>query len=91
MRMIFAYVLAKIEADSENKILESLKNTNQVGKASLTYGIYDLCVEAQFKTMEELGDFVINAMRKIPGIKETVTLVTSRTIFAQSGQAISFG
>ncbi len=89
--MIFVYILAKIEAGTENKILESLKNTNQVGKASLTYGIYDLCVEAQVKTMEELDDFVVNVMRKIPGIKETVTLVTSRAIFAQSGQAISFG
>jgi DNA-binding Lrp family transcriptional regulator len=62
-----------------------------VRKASLTYGIYDLCVEAQFKTMEELDDFVINSVRKIPGVKETVTLITSRFIFPQQGQAISFG
>lgn len=89
--MIFVYILAKIETGAENRILESLKNTNQVGKASLTYGVYDLCVEAQFKTMEELDDFVVNVVRKIPGVKETVTLITSRTIFAQSGHAISFG
>jgi DNA-binding Lrp family transcriptional regulator len=89
--MIFVYILAKIDAGAENKILESLKTTRQIGKASLTYGIYDLCVEAQFKTMEELDSFVVNVMRKIPGIKETVTLITSRAIFAQPGQAISFG
>ncbi len=89
--MIFVYILAKIEAGTENKILDSLKNTSQISKASLTYGIYDLCVEAQFKTMEELDNFVINVMRKIPGIKETVTLITSRAIFTQPSQAISFG
>ncbi len=89
--MIFVYILAKIEAGKEDEILDSLKNTNQVSKASLTYGIYDLCVEAQFKTMENLDKFVVNVLRKIPGIKETVTLLTSRAVFAQPSQAISFG
>ena len=89
--MIFVYILAKIEAGKEDKILDSLKKTSQVSKASLTYGIYDLCVEAQFKTMEALDNFVVNVLRKIPGINETVTLLTSRAVFAQSGQAISFG
>lgn len=89
--MIFVYILAKIEAGKEDEILDSLKNTSQVSKASLTYGIYDLCVEAQFKTMENLDKFVVNVLRKIPGIKETVTLLTSRAVFAQPSQAISFG
>jgi DNA-binding Lrp family transcriptional regulator len=89
--MIFVYILAKIEAGTENTILDALKKTSQIGKASLTFGIYDLCVEAQFKTMEELDSFVINVMRKIPGIKETVTLITSRAVFTQPGQALSFG
>jgi DNA-binding Lrp family transcriptional regulator len=89
--MIFVYILAKIEAGKEDKILDSLKKTNQVSKASLTYGIYDLCVEAQFKTMEALDNFVVNVLRKIPGINETVTLLTSRAVFTQSGHAISFG
>jgi DNA-binding Lrp family transcriptional regulator len=83
--------LAKIEAGTEDKILELLKNTRQIGKASLTFGVYDLCVEAQFKTMEELDRFVINTLRKVPGVKETVTLITSRAIFAQQSPAVSFG
>jgi DNA-binding Lrp family transcriptional regulator len=91
MRMIFVYILAKIEAGTEDKILELLKNTRQIGKASLTFGVYDLCVEAQFKTMEELDRFVINTLRKVPGVKETVTLITSRAIFAQQSPAVSFG
>ena len=89
--MIFVYILAKIEAGTEDKILELLKSTRQIGKASLTFGVYDLCVEAQFKTMEELDRFVINTLRKVPGVKETVTLITSRAIFAQQSPAVSFG
>jgi DNA-binding Lrp family transcriptional regulator len=89
--MISAYVLGKVEAGAEREVLNSLKSIKEMKKASLTYGTYDLCIEAQFKTMEELDNFVINELRKINGIKETVTLITSRTVFSQSGDAISFG
>ncbi len=89
--MIFVYVLAKIEAGTENEVLNSLKSVNQVRKASLTYGIYDVCIEALFKTLDELDDFVFNVVRKIPGVKETATLVTSRTISSETSPAISFG
>lgn len=89
--MIFVYVLGKIEAGTETKVLNSFQNVNQVRKASLTYGTYDLCIEAQFKNMEELDNFTINVLRKVPGIKDTVTLITSKAIFPQPGQAVSFG
>ena len=78
--MISVYVFGKIQAGTEDEVLESLKNISQVRKVSLTYGIYDLCIEALFKNLEELDDFVFNVIRKIPGIKETVTLVASRSI-----------
>ena len=51
--MIFVYVLGKVEAGTENEVLNSLKSINQVRKASLTYGIYDLCIEALFQHQEE--------------------------------------
>jgi DNA-binding Lrp family transcriptional regulator len=89
--MILVYILGKVETGTENEVLTSLKSINQVRKASLTYGIYDLCIEALFKNLEELDDFIFNVVRKISGIKETVTLVTSRVISSQPGQTISFG
>jgi DNA-binding Lrp family transcriptional regulator len=89
--MIFVYILGILEAGTENDTFNSLKNINQVRKASLTYGTYDLCIEALFKHLEELDDFVYNVLRKIPGIKETVTLVTSRSVTSKPDQAISFG
>jgi DNA-binding Lrp family transcriptional regulator len=89
--MFSVYILGKVEAGTENEVLNSLKNLSPMKKASLTYGVHDLCIEAQFKTMEELDDFVFNVIRKVPGIKETVTLITSKTIFSQPSQAVSFG
>jgi DNA-binding Lrp family transcriptional regulator len=89
--MIFAYVLGKVEPGAETNVLNAIKNLKEMKKASLTYGTYDLCIEAQFKTMEELDNFVINILRKINGIKETVTLIASKTVFSQPGDAIAFG
>jgi len=89
--VINAYILGKVQAGSEQEVLMAVKNVRHLKKASLTYGVYDMCIEGEFKTMEELDDFVLNVIRKIPGIKETVTLIASKTVFAQPGQALSFG
>jgi len=89
--VIYAYILGKVQAGAETEILSALKNVRGMKKASLTYGIYDLCIEGEFKTMEELDDFILNVVRKIQGIHETVTLIASKTVFSQPGQAVSFG
>jgi len=89
--MIYAYILGKLETGSESRVLNSIKSMKEMKKASLTYGVYDLCIEGQFKTMEDLDNFLINQLRKISGIKDTVTLIASRTVFSQPGEAIAFG
>jgi len=89
--VIYAYILGKVQAGAETEILSALKNVKNMKKASLTYGIYDVCIEGEFKTMEELDDFILNFVRKIQGIRETVTLIASKTVFSQPGQAVSFG
>ena len=80
IKMISVYVLGKILPGTENEVLSSLKNISQVRTASLTYGIYDLYIEALCNSLDDLDDFIVNVVRKIPGIKETVTLVASRSI-----------
>jgi len=77
--LVSAYILGKVEKGSEMDVLNSLKNFEQVRKASIIYGAYDLCIEAQFKTMEELDAFVFDVVRKTPGIKDTCTLIVART------------
>lgn len=82
--MVFVYILGKVGTGDEIEILDALKIANQVKRASLTYGTYDLCIEAQFSTMEELDDFLFNVVRKIPGVRDTVTLVASKTVSKES-------
>jgi DNA-binding Lrp family transcriptional regulator len=46
-----------------------------VRQAIPTYGIYDLHVEVAFDSMDELDRFIFDKIRRLPGIKETVTLI----------------
>jgi len=70
-----AYVLAKVEIGKDKKILETIKKLAGATEVTFTYGAYDLHAKVKFDTMEELDDFIFEKMRKISGIKETMTLV----------------
>ena len=78
--MVFAYVLIKFEPQREEEVLHQIQQLSGITKASLTYGIYDMCIESQLETMEDLDNFIFNQVRKVPGITETVTLIASRII-----------
>ena len=73
--MIRAYVLAKVEAGKDEEVLKEVRKLPGIQRAVPTYGVYDLHVEVSFKTMDELDSFVFDEIRRIPGIKETITLI----------------
>jgi DNA-binding Lrp family transcriptional regulator len=70
-----AYVLAKVEAGKDQEVLAETKKMPGVRQAIPTYGIYDLHVEVAFDSMDELDRFIFDKIRRLPGIKETVTLI----------------
>jgi len=76
---VLAYILAKVQAGKDREVFEEIRKLGGVKKASMTYGIYDLHIEAQFDTVEELDAFVFEKVRRIPGVTETVTMIASRT------------
>jgi DNA-binding Lrp family transcriptional regulator len=73
--LTIAYVLAKVEAGKDEEVLRETKKILGVRQATPTYGVYDLHVEVSFDTMEELDKFIFDKIRRIPGVKETVTLI----------------
>jgi DNA-binding Lrp family transcriptional regulator len=76
--LIAAYVLAKVEAGKDKEALQEIKKMSGVKQVASVYGIYDLHVEVSFDTMEQLDKFIFEEIRKVLGIKETVTLVVPR-------------
>jgi DNA-binding Lrp family transcriptional regulator len=75
-----AYVLAKVEAGRDKEVLKEVKKRTGVKQATPTYGVYDLHVEVSFNSMEDLDKFIFDEIRRIPGIKETVTLVAFKGV-----------
>jgi DNA-binding Lrp family transcriptional regulator len=76
--LIVAYVLAKVEAGKDKEALQEIKKMSGVKQVSSVYGVYDLHVEVAFGTMEELDRFIFDGIRRVGGIKETVTLVVPK-------------
>lgn len=78
--MVLAYILAKVEAGKDRDIVYEIKKLKEVKKAHATYGTYDLVIEVEFKTIDKLDEFVFDKIRKMPGVKETVTVIASKTL-----------
>ena len=78
--MVNAYVLAKVETGSDKKVLGEIKNFPGVKKVCMTYGPFDVAIEATFETIDDLDDFIFDKLRKTPNIKETLTVICSQTI-----------
>ncbi len=73
--MIMAFIMAKIESAKARSILEHVKEIDEVKEAFLIYGAYDLLLKAVFKTPEALSSFVVDTLRKVDGVKDTITNV----------------
>ena len=73
--MITAYVLAKVEAGKDDEVLSEARKLVGVKEATPTYGVYDLHIKVALDTIEELDEFIFSKIRRIPGVKETVTLI----------------
>jgi DNA-binding Lrp family transcriptional regulator len=78
--LINAFILAKVESGKDEEVLKKVRKLAGVQRAIPTYGVYDLHVEVSFKSMDELDRCIFDEVRRIPGIKETVTLVAFRGV-----------
>ncbi len=73
--MIIAFIMAKIESTKSRTILEQVRGLEEVEEAYLIYGAYDLLIKCVFKTPEAMSSFVVNELRKVDGVKDTITNV----------------
>ena len=71
-------MLVKVEAGLDEEILKKVKKMPGVKHVTPTYGMYDSLVEVAFDTMEELDRFMFQGIRRIPGVKDTVTLIAPK-------------
>jgi len=78
--MVEAVVFINIEPGGEEGVVEALNNMPEVKEACLVYGPYDVIAKVSADTLENLEKVVVEKIRKIPKIRNTTTLVISRSI-----------
>ncbi len=72
-----AYVLIRVEAGKENFVLDELMKIECVRKASLVFGPFDIIAEVETLSHDELDKVVSGTMRRITGVKDSLTLVVA--------------
>lgn len=69
-----AYILVSCEIGTENEVASKLKEISDVKDATITYGDYDIVVEAETKDAAKMDEFLIGKIRKLEKIRSTITL-----------------
>jgi DNA-binding Lrp family transcriptional regulator len=69
-----AYVVATVKRGKEHEAAEKIRKTKEVTEVLVTYGLYDLVVRIEAKSLGQL-DKIVTDVRQMSEIKQTSTLV----------------
>ena len=74
--MVVIYVLVVTEVGKENEVSQELGKMKGVTEARTVYGEFDVVARVEVENLKEV-DETITAIRKVPGIIRTVTLISA--------------
>lgn len=70
-----AFVLMNAELGSEDSIVNELRNIDGVKEVSQVYGVYDIVAQVEADTMEKVKETITWKLRKLNGVKSTLTMI----------------
>jgi len=70
---IRAYVLINTQIGQTQKVVEELKKIPEVKKIDIIMGPYDIIVEIEVSTYEDISNILLNKFQDIPAIQHTMT------------------
>ena len=74
MKTIF--VMVKCELGQAYKVAdEAVENIEQISVVHSTSGQYDLLMKCYLAEEQDIGHFVTETVQKLPGVKDTFTLI----------------
>jgi DNA-binding Lrp family transcriptional regulator len=73
--LIVAFIILNVETNNPRDVADQILTFDEVEEVHVVFGAFDLIIKASFKTPEDLSNFVINTLRKIEGVKDTITNV----------------
>ena len=73
-----AYVLIVSETGSEKHVIEKLLMIDEIKEVNPVWGAYDVVIKVVGPTSDAVREIITGKIRKIEGIKTTVSLIVSR-------------
>ncbi len=70
-----AFVLMNAELGSEDSIVDELRKISSVKEVFQVYGVYDILSLVEADTMEEVKETITWKLRKLEGVKSTLTMI----------------
>ena len=72
-----AFVLVSLNQCDERKVLEDLKELEEIKTAYILFGEWDILVRVELTDAEQLGSFVMEKIRSREDVKLTSSLIVA--------------
>lgn len=70
-----AFVLMNAELGIEDSIVGELRRLEGVKEVYQVYGVYDIVAQVESDTMEKVKEIITWKLRKLNGVKSTLTMI----------------
>lgn len=69
-----AYILLSCEIGKEGEVSSQLNNIDEIKNVMITYGAYDIVLEAETSNSTQMDNLITSKIRKLDKIRSTITL-----------------
>ena len=69
------FVMVKCELGRAYEVADLAVESEQISEVHSISGQYDLMLKCYLETGQDIGQFVVDSLQKLPGVKDTFTLI----------------
>jgi DNA-binding Lrp family transcriptional regulator len=74
MTMVLAFVLISTATAKEHTVYDELMQVGEISELYPLFGEYDFIAKVEAKNEDDIGDVVVNQIRRLEGVSDTKTL-----------------
>ncbi|MGY5854840.1 MAG: Lrp/AsnC ligand binding domain-containing protein [Candidatus Thorarchaeota archaeon] len=72
---LIAFIMVNVVSNNNQVVLEKIKALDETLEAYIIFGAFDIIVKAEFKSHDDLSEYVVEKLRSIEEIRDTQTNV----------------
>ena len=72
--MVVGFVLVRTKPHREHEVFKEISKLKGISEATMLFGEYDIIVKIEARDFNTLGRYVLEKIRRLPGVIETETL-----------------